>query len=298
MTTALQTLTGNLAKQFNMGDGTDLANTLKQTCFKSGTPVSDAQMTALLVVAQQYGLNPFTREIFAFPDKGGIVPVVGVDGWVRIINNHGAFDGMDFEQDADSCTCIIYRKDRSHPTKVTEWMAECKRNAGPWMSHPYRMLRHKAMIQCARLAFGFGGIYEQDEAERIVDAVDMNTGEISHAPARPRRASEVQPVAQALPEPDDERVLPTVIPPEQVSTFTPSATPEQAPPAQKQAAAPASNGTGEPASAGECMNVIKTATAKRVNLGELLNDMELFDLDPATLTGLTKDQFKALKARL
>lgn len=144
MTTALQTLTGNLAKQFNMGDGTDLANTLKQTCFKSGTPVSDAQMTALLVVAQQYGLNPFTREIFAFPDKGGIVPVVGVDGWVRIINNHGAFDGMDFEQDADSCTCIIYRKDRSHPTKVTEWMAECKRNAGPWMSHPYRMLRHKS----------------------------------------------------------------------------------------------------------------------------------------------------------
>jgi hypothetical protein len=32
------------------------------------------------------------------------------------------------------------------------------------------MLRHKAMIQCARLAFGFVGIYEQDEAERIVEA--------------------------------------------------------------------------------------------------------------------------------
>jgi hypothetical protein len=30
------------------------------------------------------------------------------------------------------------------------------------------MLRHKAMIQCARLAFGFVGIYDQDEAERIV----------------------------------------------------------------------------------------------------------------------------------
>ncbi|MCO2532685.1 phage recombination protein Bet, partial [Pseudomonas aeruginosa] len=32
-----------------------------------------------------------------------------------------------------------------------------------------RMLRHKAMIQCARLAFGFAGIYDQDEAERIVE---------------------------------------------------------------------------------------------------------------------------------
>ena len=184
MTTALQTLTGKLATQFGMGDGSDLANTLKATCFKSGTQVTDAQMTALLVVASQYNLNPFTKEIFAFPDKGGIVPVVGLDGWSRIINSHAQFDGMDFEQDADSCTCIIYRKDRSHPVRVTEWMSECRRNAGPWMSHPKRMLRHKAMIQCARLAFGFSGIYEQDEAERIVEAdapkkIDPTTGEIT-----------------------------------------------------------------------------------------------------------------------
>ncbi|WP_414836262.1 recombinase RecT, partial [Escherichia coli] len=40
---------------------------------------------------------------------------------------------------------------------------------GPWQSHPKRMLRHKAMIQCARLAFGFAGIYDKDEAERIVE---------------------------------------------------------------------------------------------------------------------------------
>lgn len=185
MSNALTTLTSNLAKQFNMGDGSDLANTMKATCFKGNTQVSDAQMTALLVVAQQYGLNPFTKEIYAFPDKGGTVPIVGVDGWARIINSHPQFDGMDFDQDADSCTCTIYRKDRSHPTKVTEWMAECKRaNVGPWISHPYRMLRHKAMIQAARLAFGFVGIYEQDEAEQIIEAkgikqVDQDTGEIT-----------------------------------------------------------------------------------------------------------------------
>lgn len=184
MTTALQTLTGKLATQFGMGDGSDLTNTLKATAFKSGTQVTDAQMTALLVVANQYGLNPFTKEIFAFPDKGGIVPVVGLDGWSRIINSHAQFDGMDFEQDAESCTCVIYRKDRSHPVKVTEWMSECRRGTQPWQSHPKRMLRHKAMIQCARLAFGFSGIYEQDEAERIVEAdapkkIDPTTGEIT-----------------------------------------------------------------------------------------------------------------------
>jgi phage recombination protein Bet len=148
----------------------ELVAVLKATAFKG--QVSDAQMTALLVVANQYGLNPWTKEIYAFPDKNnGIVPVVGVDGWSRIINSAPAFDGMDFEQDAESCTCIIYRKDRSHPVRVTEWLAECKRDVAPWRSHPKRMLRHKAMIQCARLAFGFVGIYEQDEAERIVESI-------------------------------------------------------------------------------------------------------------------------------
>lgn len=184
MSTALTTLTTKLAKQFNIGDGSDLVSTLKATCFKSGTQVTDAQMTALLIVANQYGLNPFIREIYAFPDKGGIVPVVGLDGWSRIINNHDQFDGMDFAQDDESCTCTIYRKDRSHPVKVTEWMSECRRSTGPWQSHPKRMLRHKAMIQCARLAFGFSGIFEQDEAERIIEAdapkrIDPETGEVT-----------------------------------------------------------------------------------------------------------------------
>lgn len=160
-----------LGELFGMqGHGHELVQILKATAFKG--QVSDAQMTALMVVANQYGLNPFTKELFAFPDRNnGIVPVVGVDGWSRIINSHPQFDGMDFEQDAESCTCIIYRKDRNHPIKVTEFMEECRRsNTGPWMTHPKRMLRHKTMIQCARLAFGYGGIYDQDEAERIVEA--------------------------------------------------------------------------------------------------------------------------------
>jgi len=168
-TNALTTLTKTLATKLDMGGGEGLIETLKATAFKG--QVSDAQMTALLVVANQYALNPWTKEIYAFPDKNnGIVPVVGVDGWSRIINSHPQFDGMEFEQDDESCTCVIYRKDRGRPIKVTEWMSECKRGTGPWQSHPRRMLRHKAMIQCARLAFGYGGIYDQDEAERIVEA--------------------------------------------------------------------------------------------------------------------------------
>ncbi len=159
-------LSARMADRFGV-DPQEMMATLKATAFKG--QVSDAQMQALMIVADQYGLNPWTKEIYAFPDKGGIVPVVGVDGWSRIINENSQFDGMDFEQDAESCTCIIYRKDRGHPIKVTEWLSECKRETQPWKSHPKRMLRHKAMIQCARLAFGYTGIYDEDEAQRIVE---------------------------------------------------------------------------------------------------------------------------------
>ncbi|CAG4889554.1 recombinase family protein [Paraburkholderia gardini] len=181
MTTSLAS---KLAQRFGMDANPEVLDILKSTCFKG--QVSDAQMCALLVVANQYGLNPFTKEIYAFPDKNnGIIPVVGVDGWARIINENAQFDGMDFVQDDKECTCIIYRKDRSHPIKVTEYLEECKRGTQPWTSHPKRMLRHKAMIQCARLAFGYVGIYDQDEAERIVDM-----GPVSEVKKTPTQTAE------------------------------------------------------------------------------------------------------------
>lgn len=188
MSTALQLVT-NMAKRFDLdsSNGQELMNTLKQTAFKGN--VSDAQFTALMVVAQQYGLNPFLREIYAFPDRNNsIVPVVGVDGWSRIINENPQFDGIDFDQNDESCTCIIYRKDRNHPIRVTEYMEECRRQGqGPWQTHPKRMLRHKSLIQAARLAFGFSGIYDQDEAERILETQEkiINPIEESQPPKKP-----------------------------------------------------------------------------------------------------------------
>ena len=196
MTNALTTLTQTLSTKLDMGDGEGLIETLKATAFKG--EVTDAQMTALLVVANQYGLNPWTKEIYAFPDKNnGIVPVVGVDGWSRIINSHPQFDGIEFHHADKLVTmpggkpapewieCHIYRKDRSRPIVVREYLDEVYRApfkgkygdvTGPWQTHTKRFLRHKSMIQTARLAFGYGGIYDQDEAERIVDATEKHMG--------------------------------------------------------------------------------------------------------------------------
>ena len=201
MATALQTLTNKLADRFDMGDGTGLTDVLTNTAFR-GQKVSQDQMTALLVVANQYGLNPWTNEVYAFPNNGGIVPIVGVDGWARIMNEHPQYDGMDFSfsEKGDSCTCTIYRKDRSRPIIVTEYMAECQRNTQPWKSHPKRMLRHKAMIQCARLAFGFTGIYDQDEAEQIeqiTQLVEVTQSNMTQLLAAAGRAPSLEKVTKA-----------------------------------------------------------------------------------------------------
>ncbi len=162
--------------------------TLKATAFKSQTPATNEQMMALLIVAEQHNLNPFTKEIYAYPDKGGgIVPVIGVDGWIRKVQEHPQFDGWEFDFDAKegAMTCTIYRKDRSRPTRITEYIAECRRDTPPWKQSPRRMIRNRAAAQCARMAFGFAGVYDDDEAQGIVfDA--------------PRGASNAQRVRDAL----------------------------------------------------------------------------------------------------
>jgi phage recombination protein Bet len=173
---ALEALAGKL----NVSPGA-LTTTLKSTVFKGA---SNEEFVALVIVSNAYGLNPLLKEIFAFPAKGGgIIPVVSVDGWIRIINEHPAFDGIEFNDIVDedgklyAIESVIYRSDRTRPIKVTEYMDECK-GAGPaWQKTPKRMLRHRALIQGGRVAFGFSGIYVEDEAQAFVGTVQQDGGE-------------------------------------------------------------------------------------------------------------------------
>lgn len=199
-------LVARMAERFGV-DADKMLTTLKATAFKAGSGISNEQMMALLIVAEQYGLNPWTKEIYAFPDKGGIVPVVGVDGWSRILNDHPQMDGVEFIDSPDVVKssgkdvptwieCLIYRKDRSKPTKVRERFSEVVRDTQPWKSHPSRMLRHKALIQCARIAFGFSGIYDEDEAQRIV-SVDSTPVKAKAQAAQAMLTGQAEPVADA-----------------------------------------------------------------------------------------------------
>jgi len=160
-----------MAAQYGMD-----AASFKQTLLKTVIPqnCSHEQFAVFIGVAGEYDLNPLTKEIYAFPAKGGgIQPIVSIDGCLKIINRHPQLDGMTTTDNLDgqgrlqSITCTIYRKDRAHPISATEYMAECASNSEPWRKWPIRMLRHKATIQAARYAFGFAGIIDADEYERM-----------------------------------------------------------------------------------------------------------------------------------
>jgi len=100
--------------------------------------------------------------------------VVVVDGWAKIMNAHPKFDGIAFEESQDLIgevpswiECTIFRKDRKVALTIKEYFAEARNDQMVWITHPRRMLRHKALVQCARFSFGLAGIYEPDEVMRI-----------------------------------------------------------------------------------------------------------------------------------
>lgn len=182
-----QSLVAVFAGRYGIEPG-KMLETLRSTAFNTGKdksgkanpPATNEEMAALLAVANEYNLNPFTKEIYAFRNQGGgITPIVGYDGWIRLVQRQPMFDGEELTDGYDErpdkeekprgyfYTCKMYRKDRRVPTIVTEYHNENWRNTEPWNSMPNRMTRMRAYIQCARMAFGFGGIYEPDEGERI-----------------------------------------------------------------------------------------------------------------------------------
>ncbi|HEX7856223.1 MAG TPA: recombinase RecT [Sphingobium sp.] len=184
--TAIQAMAGRL----NLSPA-KLQETLRNTVFRDA---NDHEFAALIVVANEYKLNPLTKEIFAFPAKGGgITAVVSVDGWIRITNEHPQFDGIEFNDIVDDAgniyaiESVIYRRDRSRPIKVTEYMDECKGNGPAWQKTPKRMLRHRALIQGARVAFGFSGIYAEDD-EIPIGYIQQDGGELSRNVTPPMRS--------------------------------------------------------------------------------------------------------------
>ena len=186
-----QAVMAEFAGKHGLDQGT-MVNALIDTIFPQGNnPPNRSQVFALCIVAQKYDLDPFLKQIYAFPAKGGgIIPIVSVDGWYALMNKNPHYDGCTAELIlADNgrvvgCKATVHRKDRAHPIEVTELVSECSTGSGPWTKSPGRMIRHRAICQAARIAFSLSGIYDPDEAEAIRDAEFSVSGSAPTAPSK------------------------------------------------------------------------------------------------------------------
>lgn len=139
-----------------------------------GAQATNAELAIVTGVCATYGLNPLVKECAAFVSGGKLSVVVMVDGWYKMVNRRPEFDGVEFDDKFDAngnltaITCRMFIKGRERSVCVTEYMSECKdAKSSVWTKWPARMLRHKAYIQCARMAFGISEIIDDDEASRI-----------------------------------------------------------------------------------------------------------------------------------
>lgn len=196
MSTAIQTLSVSMGVSQE-----EVVDVIKGMIISSknqhGAIATNAEMAVVSSVCAKYDLNPLVSECAAFVSGGKLSVVVMIQGWYRIVNRQPDFDGVEFEDKLDSnggiiaTTCVMYLKNRSRPVRVTEYLSECRQERSDvWKKYPFRMLRHKAYIQCAKMAFGISEVIDDDEASRI--AANSQSG--PHG----SREKDITPAAKAI----------------------------------------------------------------------------------------------------
>lgn len=112
-------------------------------------------------ITNSHQLDPTLQEVELIYEDHQWRVFIGISGWLQLMNRHPAFTGLQFTYGPYSETevpawveCTIHRSDRITPITVREYRCEVQRDTQIWGKMPRRMLRHRALQQCARLALG------------------------------------------------------------------------------------------------------------------------------------------------
>jgi hypothetical protein len=120
----------------------------------------------LLRLANKYGLDPLSDQIILIQSQNDTYQAfITIDGWSKLINEHPQYAGMSLRDSTELkdgiptwIECTIYRNDRILPIVIKEYYEEVKTDHPSWQQMPRRMLRHRVIQQCARLALGITAI--------------------------------------------------------------------------------------------------------------------------------------------
>lgn len=161
-------------------------NTIKNTVAKDAT---DDELDMFMHLAKEYNLDPFQGEIYfwKFGDKDPTI-MTSRDGYLKIANQHPAFDGMDsgviypgddFKKTQDGVEhsldisnmskqpqgayAVVYRTDREVPIRVIIPFSDYNKNNKVWNNYPSAMIQKCAESMALKRAFSVSGLVSKEE---------------------------------------------------------------------------------------------------------------------------------------
>jgi hypothetical protein len=146
----------------------------------------------LLRLANKYQLDPLSDEIALLQNQDQTYqPFITIDGWSKLINNHPEYAGMSLRDSTELIDgipiwmeCTIYRNDRILPIVIKEYLEEVRTDHPSWQQMPRRMLRHRVIQQCARLALGISANEGLSKIETPKNETIKMESLITQAPSR------------------------------------------------------------------------------------------------------------------
>lgn len=139
---------------------------------KGSEPLTDAEMFTGISLIARYELDPIAREVYVTRTKGGLVTIIGIDGWIKVLDRTDHYDGftVDIHHDdhgkVDWVDTTIHSKTRKHPTTYRAFASEYAKVAGFVAGQmPTHMLRVFGLRHAARLFTPIGGnVLTEEEA--------------------------------------------------------------------------------------------------------------------------------------
>jgi phage recombination protein Bet len=174
---------------------------VRQYLVSGNAKVSDQEVVLFMQLCSHAQLDPFLRDAYLvkYGDSAPASMVIGKDAYLRRASSHPAYDGHEctVSDDGATATATVYRKDRSHPVRVTVDRAEYDSRRGSWNKMPRTMLRKVALVQALRESFPdvLGGMYSEDE---MPVAASVGQPDLPRAPVQTVEA-EYEPMEQPKP---------------------------------------------------------------------------------------------------
>lgn len=194
---------------------------------KGQEPLTDQELFQGMSLIARYHLDPITREVYVSRDKRGrLMVIVGVDGWVKILDRTPDYDGLTQELEFDSTgktlvavTTTIYSTKRTHPTCYKAFAQEYQRVSGfVAQSMPWHMLRIFSLRHAARLFTPVGANVMMEEEAEFIQRQQEREDTPAQSPVMTRLLESLKDSNKGTP---DDAVIPPKTEPVAVETATP-----------------------------------------------------------------------------